>query len=270
MTKHWRLWNIKCAGKRHSLRNLKPWLCRSIDLAETSNVPVNELLWGTSTLTVPKHWPRGTIKCASERHSLSNLKLWPCRSNDLTETSSVPAGDIPWETSKLECVEVLTSLKHQVCRRTTSLEEPQTLNVSKHWPNWNIKCAGERHSLRNLKPWLCQNIDLAETSSVLASDIPWGTVNLDCVKALTILKHQVCRRATFPEEPQSLSLLKHWPHWNIKCSKVRHSLRNLNIWLCWSIDLTETSSVLASDIPWGTSNPRLLYFKRSSALQRTS
>ena len=87
-------------------------------------------------------------------------------------------------------------------------------------------CVGEQHSLRNLK--------------------------FDYVKELTSLKHQVCQRSRFPEEPQTLTVSKHWPHWNIKCSCERDSLRNLKLWLCRSIDLTETSNVLAIDIPWGT------------------
>ena len=164
------------------------------------------------------------------------------------------ASDIPWGTSKFDCVKTLTYLKHQVFRRATFLEEPQTLTVFKHWSRWNIKCVCEWHSLRNLKLWLCQSIKFTEASSMPASNIPWGTSNIDRVEALTSLKHQVCRRATFPEEPQTLTVSKHWPSWNIKYAVEQNSLKNLKPWLCQIIELTEASSMPASNIPWGTSN----------------
>ena len=148
-------------------------------------MPARDILWGTSNfdyvkalttlkhqvcpratfpeepqnLTVSKHWSRWNTKCADKRYFLRNLKPWLFRSIDLTETSSVPVSDIP-------------------CK-------PQTLTLSKHWPIWNIMCAGKGHSLRNLKLWLYQSIDFTETSSVPARDIPWGALNFDCMKALT-------------------------------------------------------------------------------------
>ena len=221
------------------------------------------------------------------RHSQSLKFLMECRSPGTLDiaaksmfrdsmflgSSSVPMSDIPWGASNFFCVEALTSLKHQVCRRAT-------------FPV-------------NLKLCLCQNVDLSETSGVPASGIPWGTSYFNCievlillkhqmcqratlpeepqtlivskhwpcgsikcanerhslrirgttifysVEALTSLKHPVCRQATFPEEPQASTVSKHWPRWNINCAVERHSLRNLNLWLYWSIDLTETLDVSA-------------------------
>ena len=166
----------------------------------------------------------------------------------------MPASNNSWGTSNFDCVEALTTLKYQFCRRVPFPEELQTLTVSKHCLCWNIKCAGEQHSLRNLKQWLCRSIKLSETSTVPASDIPCGTSNFDCVKTLNLLKHQVCLRATFPEEPQTLTVSKHWPHWNIDCAGERHSLRDFKLWLCQSIELTEASSMPTSNISWETSN----------------
>ena len=210
------------------------WGTSNFDCVEALTSLKHRLCWRETfpeepqTLTVSKHRTYWSIKYAGKQHFLRNLKLWLCRSFDLAQISIVQASNIPWETSKLDCVEELTSLKHQVCRWATFPEDPQALTVLKHWPNWNIKSTGVRHSLRNLKPWLCLSIDLAGTSSVPASDIP-------------------C-------EPQTLTLSKHRPIWNIMCASEWHSLRNLNLWLCQSIDLTEASSVPARDILWGTSN----------------
>ena len=158
--KHWPNWNIKSTGVRHSLRNLKPWLYLSIDLAGTSSVPASDIPCEPQTLTLSKHRPIWNIMCASEWHSLRNLNLWLYQSIDLTETSSVPAREILWGTSNFDYVKALTTLKYQVCPRATFPEEPQSLTVSKHWSRWNTKCADKRYFLRNLKPWLFRSFDL--------------------------------------------------------------------------------------------------------------
>ena len=64
---------LKFADERHSMRSLKLFLCRSIDLAETSSVPSSHIPCEPQTLTLSKQWPIWNIECAGERHSLRNL-----------------------------------------------------------------------------------------------------------------------------------------------------------------------------------------------------
>ena len=114
-----------------------------------SNLYPGPVGWGGANHLLPNSFETiRNIQMKLYRMAASNISwgtsnfVWWCF--DLAETLSVPSSDTPWGLSNIDCVEALTLLKHQVCRRATFPEEPQTLTVLKHWPRWSIKCAGKR------------------------------------------------------------------------------------------------------------------------------
>ena len=116
--------NIQMKLYRMAASNIS-WGTSNFDCVEALTSLKHRLCWRETfpeepqTLTVSKHRTYWSISYAGKQHFLRNLKLWLCRSFDLAQISIVQASNIPWETSNLDCVEELTSLKHQVCRQVT-------------------------------------------------------------------------------------------------------------------------------------------------------
>ena len=121
---------VKAWGSSGNVAHRHTWCFSEVNASTQSKFEIPHGMslaghtWYCSEVNVSRKYVFRVLKCANERHSLRSLKLFLCRSIDLAETSSVLSSHIPCE--------------------------PQTLSLSKRWPIWNIRCAGERHSLRNL------------------------------------------------------------------------------------------------------------------------